>query len=181
MKQLFAVLLLFVSTFSFAQQNEVLTVNTKDLPPEIVQQLKDKQKTEAVTKQLEVYGEWAGIGKEIGVAVRDGLTAVKDVAVDFSKTDVGTFTMALIAWKVVGQDVLGVVIGVPLWITIVLVLVWAYKRTCLPYRVVIEDPGLFKYPKKYEVVNSRFDDGGTIFTFAILFVGATIGCATIIF
>jgi hypothetical protein len=158
MKQLFAVLLLFVSTFSFAQgENEVLTVNTKDLPPELVSKIKEQQKVEQVTQQLESYGEWAGIGKEIGVAIRDGLTAVKDVAVDFSKTDVGMFTMVLIAWKVVGEDITSLVIGLIIFFSAMPILIWSWRRLHSTKRVVIEDQGWFK-PKKYEVIKSNLDD-----------------------
>ena len=108
MKSILIIILTFISVMSFAQGGEQITVNIKDLPPELAQQLRQKQQ---VSQTLETYGEWAGMGKEIGVAVREGLTAVKDVAVDFSKTEVGHFTMALIAWKVVGEDITGLFVG----------------------------------------------------------------------
>lgn len=135
-----------------AAQGEQITVNTKDLPPEIVAQLKQKQQ---VTNTLETYGEWAGMGKEIGVAMKEGLTAVKDVAVDFSKTDVGTYTMVLIAWKVVGEDVLGLSLGMIVFTVGMLFITWSYRRTVLTRKVCVQDDGWFK-AKKYELVESPY-------------------------
>jgi hypothetical protein len=159
MKQLFAVLLLFVSTFAFGQiQSEKITVDTKDLPPELVTKIKEQQKVEQVTQQLESYGKWAGVGKEIGVAVRDGLTAVKDVAIDFSKTDVGMFTMVLIAWKVVGEDVSQLLVGLLIFFSGLPILIWSWRKLYKAFdnkRVLVEDQGWFR-AKKYEVVKTEY-------------------------
>ena len=38
-------------------------------------------------KKLQTYGNWVGVGGEIGIAVREGLGAVVDVSEKFGKTD----------------------------------------------------------------------------------------------
>src|SRR4051812_35957038 len=50
--------------------------------------------------------EWVEFGKNVGTAMDAGLTSLTDHADKFSKTDVGHFTMAVIAWKVAGRDAL---------------------------------------------------------------------------
>lgn len=67
---------------------------------------------------------YIGIGKEIGEAVKNGLESVVDVSNKFANTPVGHFTMAMIAWKILGRDLLHVVIGIPLYI--ILLSVWVY-------------------------------------------------------
>ena len=163
MKKLIVLVIMLCSTLAFTQ--EKITVDTKDLPPELVQQLKQRQQ---VSSTLETYGEWAGIGKEIGVAMKEGLTAVKDVAIDFSKTDVGLFTMVLIAWKVVGQDVMGLGVGLIVLVIGISFLSWSYRRTCMSKRVCIEDAGWFK-AKKYQVVESPYKNiGDTLWGMSML-------------
>lgn len=136
--------------------SQKMVVNENDLPPDLVAKLKQKEQVQAVTQKLETVSEWAGIGKEIGSAVKEGLTAVKDVAVDFSKTDVGTFTMVLIAWKVVGQDVMGLWVGMVVFIICISFLVWSYRRTILTRKVLVKDSGWFQ-AKEYQMVPPPFE------------------------
>lgn len=67
---------------------------------------------------------YIGIGKEIGEAVKNGLESVVDVSNKFASTPVGHFTMAMIAWKILGRDLLHVVIGIPLYL--MLLTIWFY-------------------------------------------------------
>lgn len=177
MKKLLTLLLLTLPLIVFSQ-NEKITVDTKDLPPELVKQLKQKQQ---VTETLQTYGEWAGIGSEIGIAMKEGLTAVKDVAVDFSKTDVGTYTMVLIAWKVVGQDITGIFVGLLSFLIGVPIIIWSYKRSCMARRVCIKDEGWFK-AKEYKIIeiDGDINVAAAIFLHALaFFILIAINCAII--
>lgn len=172
MKKILTVLAIALPLFAFAQ--ETITVNKKDLSPELIQQLETK-------KKLEVYSEWAGFGKEIGGAIKEGLTAVKDVAVDFSKTDVGTFTMVLIAWKVVGQDVLGLIVGTFVFLIGVPIIIWSYRKICIPQKICTKDNGWFK-SKEYEVVEVSDDvniGGAAMLHGFAFFLLVVITCAII--
>ncbi len=173
MKYLITLLFLLTSMSIFAQtQTEKITVNVNDLPPDLVQQLKQKQQTQAITSDLKQYSEWAGVGKEIGVAVKEGLTAVKDVAVDFSKTDVGTFTMVLIAWRFIGDDVMGMAVGLIVFFIGVIMIYWSYRKMCMPKRVLIKTEGWFK-AKEWKIIEVADDVNvaGAIFGHGVAFFG----------
>lgn len=101
-------------------QAQTMTVNRSDLPPELLAKLDSQKKVAEVKQTLQTGVEFAGMGKEIGIAINEGLGAVTDQAAKFADTTPGKFTMALIAWKVAAKDsislvntVLGVVIGIP--------------------------------------------------------------------
>jgi hypothetical protein len=105
---------------------------------------------EGLTHQSTVpvpVSEWVGIGKEIGLATREGLNAVVDTAEKFGSTKVGTFVMVMIAWKIMAKEVLGVVLGIPLLLAGVGLWVWTAKRLFFGYRVLARKEG---HTKIYE-------------------------------
>lgn len=139
------VLVFCVSSSANAQQatsgDEMVTVKKSDLTTEQQAKIENKQ----VVEQLSAYKEYAEIGKGIGAAVGESLRSVKDVAIDFSQTPVGKFTLFLIAWKVMAKDVIamgnkivGYGLGIPLFFISGVVLVWSYRRQCFPRRVLVE-------------------------------------------
>ncbi len=141
MKKLCALfLLLFLITSPvFAQQT-----NDGDT---VVSVPKKYVSAEGLTHQSTVpvpVSEWVGIGKEIGVATREGLNAVVDTAEKFGSTKVGTFVMVMIAWKIMAKEVLGVVLGIPLLIAGVCVWFWTAKRLFFGYRVLAKKEGRTK-------------------------------------
>lgn len=142
-------------------------------------------------KKLETYGNWVGVGGEVGTAIKEGLTAVVDVADKFSGTDVGKFTMILVAWKVIGKDIVRIVLGIIFISIFTWLLIYSFKRTCVERRILVENknPGFLRYPKerKYEIIEPRFGNGdglgiirflhlimfmiGIWITYAIMFAG----------
>lgn len=147
--------LMFVSFMGFSQE---IVVDQKDLPPELLEKIRAEKEIQMIDERIAQMGEWAGKGKEIGLAVREGLTAVKDVAVDFSETNVGQFTMILIAWEIVSDDVLQVsgnlVKGIILTFIMTIfsiVMIRSYFKTCIPRKVKTSDPGFFTFPKTYKL------------------------------
>ena len=83
--------------------------------------------------------EWAGVGKEVGEAVNSSLAAITTQSNNFAQTGVGRVTIALVVWKVLGDQavhilggIIEVIILLPLWL-------WSYRRVCLPRRIVIEE------------------------------------------
>ena len=103
---------------------------------------------EGLTHQDQSGDKWIGIGKEIGAATRDGLSAVVDQAERFGSTKVGTFVMVMIAWKIMAKDVLGVVLGIPLLMAGVVMWVWVMKRMFWGYRVLEKQEGRTKFYKQ---------------------------------
>lgn len=112
-----------------------ITVDENSLPSEVLAKLKAQQKVEQVTESLTTGKEWAEMGRAIGIATREGLSAVSDETAKFADTTPGRFTMAIIAWKVAGEDfkafVRSVVVGIPFlifWLS--LYMWWLHKVYC---------------------------------------------------
>ena len=129
-------------------------------------------------KKLQTYGNWVGVGGEVGNAIEEGLTAVVDVADKFTGTDVGKFTLVLVAWKVIGKDIIRIVLGFIFIIIITWLFIKIYKNTYIPKKILTENPGIFRYPKKYEIITPKTWEGyqGVKIIMLFMYVGA-IGIA----
>jgi len=104
-------------------------VKESDLPPAVLEQVRVKQ-------QLQSYGEYAGLGREIGTAINEGLKAVTEQTAKFAETKVGKFTMFIIAYKVIGTDAIQFIVGVPLLVVGLVIFVWSYYKNCIPHKVL---------------------------------------------
>jgi len=114
-------------------------------------------KVAELEKKLQTYGNWVGVGGEIGIAVKEGLSAVVDVSEQFSKTDVGKFTMIMIAWKVMGKDVVKIFIGLFFLITSLLITYKSLRKIILGFNRKVKGNGLqFWKPKEYEWIKGSF-------------------------
>lgn len=137
-----------------AQQNQMVLVDINQLPPELRAKL-DQQGA------YSTISEWAGLGKEVGEAFNGGLSALRENVVEFGDTRVGNFTMAIIAWKVAGKDVIdlikGPLFGFPAWILSTCVLIWSYRRMCLSRTVLVENSK--STGKKWQVVRPPLEGG----------------------
>lgn len=114
------------------QNDGTIVIRKSDLPPELLQQLESKRQLAEVSQKIEAYGKWVGIGKELGVAVNESLSALTIQADKLSKTDVGKFTMFMVAYKVLGNDVWVVLkktIMVPIGCLIIIVGTWVCIRS----------------------------------------------------
>lgn len=171
----FITIIIFITTIA-ALHAEQVVVDKADLPPELVVKLETQRKLAETKQQLQAVSEFAGIGKEIGVAVNEGLTAVTEQTAKFADTVPGKFTMAMIAWKVMSKDVflllsnggalmngiLGVIIGIPFLIFVEGFFIWMWKSTVRP-RLKITKPAEKDTPAvtTYEdtwFTNSNTDD-----------------------
>ena len=151
MKMLLVSMLLLLTLSVQAQDTSIMVVKKSDLPAALVQQLETKNSVEST---LQTYGKWAGMGKEIGVALREGLGALNDETNRFADTKVGFFVMFIIAFKVLGNPIIQLLIGIPLLIFgTVIFIVW-FKRMVLPrtYLVskdVVKEEGKILSTTKY--------------------------------
>ncbi len=162
--------------------NQTVTINASDLTPAQLAKIEADKKfaqanfqIEQLQKKVDTYGKWIGVGGEIGTAVKEGLTAVVDVADKFSNTDVGKFTMTLIAWKVIGQDIVRIILGLFFFAVLTIIEIKIYRRVVMPRKELIKDPGFLKYPKEYQVVESNCDGEETIWMTVILLVVFLLG------
>lgn len=75
--------------------------------------------------------EWGMVGKGLGFAL---ISAAKEVGVaanEFASTDLGKITTAVVIYKIVGRDILGVVFGTIVLITGILLALYALKTSKL--------------------------------------------------
>ncbi len=106
-------------------QNKSVTLDTAGLPANVKAVIVQKIQQDEITSKIETSGKWVGMGREIGIAAREGLTAVKDVTLDISKSDLGKTVIFLVAWKVAGRDFAR--IGISLLFAIVSI--WLISRS----------------------------------------------------
>lgn len=128
MKRILAIALVLLATVPLSaddqQGEEVVSVPKSILTKEQAGKLAEYN----FAKKVETYGKWVGVGHEVGVAVNEGLSAVTTQANSFASTPVGKWTMAVIVFKVVGKDIIGllfaigvIAVGLPAWI-------WSYRK-----------------------------------------------------
>jgi uncharacterized protein YxeA len=116
-KIIFFLLALTVSMFTVAQTN-LSQSEFQKLPVEVQQQILSVKQNATTDQQIENIGKWVGLGKEVGLAVNESLSAVTKTASDFAETDLGKLTVGLVIWKVVGHDILQISFGL-LWLILI--------------------------------------------------------------
>jgi hypothetical protein len=137
MKKLISTMMVMfmIITLSYSQNQpapqETVTIPKSELTSD---QLKKIEMDNQIEK-IKQYGEWVGVGKEVGVAVREGLTAVVDVADKFGNTDVGKFTMIMVAWKILGEDIIKIILGIAFLIIVNTFIFKVYKTKFMTYRI----------------------------------------------
>src|SRR3990167_5709437 len=114
---------LVVPTFG----GEKITVDSDDLDSATLKRVLSKKGSE-----IGDVRSWVGVGKEVGEAVSGALGAVVDKAEHFGKSDVGRFTMLLVAWKLLGKDLLDRALVLFLTTGALIIAVWSYYRTSVP-------------------------------------------------
>lgn len=177
MKKLFLLFLLMfsVTVSSFSQtKDEQIIVKTSDLTADQLVKIKTQQKVDELQSKIQTYGKWAGVGSEVGTAVREGLNAVVDVSEKFGNTKVGTFTMYLIAWKVVGVDVVRIILGL-LFVTIATFFILKALNSLSTRKLSTKgDWYQFWVAKEYQVVEPEDFDGiqGMKFLYVVLIAAA---------
>lgn len=145
----FTLFILLLASLLYAQNDSLIMVKKSDLPATLVKQLEVKNQIET---NVEMAGKFAGVGREVGVAVREGLSALNEESNKFADTKVGTFVMFIIAFKVMGYVVIQFIIGVPLIIIGTFVFIFYFMRNCVDKKVLVsEEIGEDKKKiKKYE-------------------------------
>lgn len=164
-------------------QNEQVSVPKSMLTQEQI----DKVNAAEIQDKIQKYGNWVGIGHELGTAVNESLSAITTQANNFAQTPVGKLTAALVVWKVVGHDGMGFIIGALEIILIFPLWVWSYRKY-LPRNIVdtetLNDKGKV-VSRTYKLINNplganNYSDNTTAFVIGhyvmlgILFVVAMV-------
>lgn len=132
-----AMVMLFMATNVWAQQQgqtNKIVVDKSLLTPEQIAQAEAQATLDRTKSTVEQAGEWVGLGKEIGSAVDGALSALTERTDQFAKTDVGKFTMFLVAYKVIGTDLIQAVVGIPLFLVVIIMFIWLTRRNCMRRR-----------------------------------------------
>ncbi len=155
---LLALAMLLTFTSVFAQSTETLQVDITKLSQNellVYQQMKQKQVESAKTlsmsnlspENIDKYGQMA---KAFGSAVKEGLGAITHNVDEFAQTGAGKMTIALIAWKVMGNDAVHLVektvqygIGLPLLFFGTLFFVYLIRRNCTSRPALVSKTKLF--------------------------------------
>jgi hypothetical protein len=153
-------LIVLTSLSGFTQQvtEETITIKKSDLTGEQLQKIQH----ETLMEKMETYGEWVGVGNEVGVAVREALLGVVDVADKFGGTDVGKFTLVMVAWKVMGKDLIRIIIGL-LFIFLYLLFLNRFYRDKFKITKIMTKGSKWKFWEEKEYTTIEPDSEGDTF------------------
>jgi hypothetical protein len=113
------VLLSLMLTLSFASATGLstngLTEKQKAEAALYVANMKEQSgvvSTSTADNFLSTLSQFESIGEQTGLAVKRSLEAVVDVADKFSNTPVGQITIALVVWRVAGDSIVALFLGI---------------------------------------------------------------------
>ena len=186
MKRILSILavLAFALTAFAQQQPQNVTIDLNQLPESVRQQIEQQAAMRDTKAKVAQYGAWVGLGKELGSAIDGGLTAVEKHADNIANTKVGVFTMVLIAYKVIGTDVVQFVVGT------LFAAIWIPVFIFFAYRNIVQRQVLKRVTygadgkvtdRTYETVNEGVATGGEAFTYFFCFVVLVGATSLIIF
>lgn len=138
---LFVTLFLAASTAGAVQ----LTVDTDKISPELAAQILEEQKNykkKGSDKAIVDHAkEWAGIGKEIGLAFAETARSLSTETNEFIKTPVGQWTLFFIAWYLIGHKMWTILAGIVIWVVLGLAIWRSFKYFHRAQRVLIRQEG----------------------------------------
>lgn len=140
-----------------------------------------KQAVPALEEKFNVknVNEWAELGKNVALAFTTVAKELGVAADEFLKSNTGKITIVLIAWKVMGKDVLGIIGGSIAWVVLASIILWSFKFFHMKKKVKSKEHGV-QYIQRYEFKTN--DARVTSASFHVgAFVAATIMCTVIIF
>lgn len=100
------------------------------LPPVVKQAIELKE--QQLEDQIKNVSEYASWGREIGYAVDGALSAVEDHVVNLSETGLGHTVIFLVVWKFIAKDLLGMIVGLCLFLTMLYVIYSINKKSSDP-------------------------------------------------
>lgn len=190
MKNLSISLLLLFVLFFCATAN-AQSVNTNGLTEEQKAQLslqaaQMKTSNDAPGSMLsdelnpERLNEWVDLGKNIGLAVTATAKELGVAADEFLNSTTGKITIVLIVWRVMGEDIVGLVGGTIAWIVLINIILWSFRYFHMKKKVENKKEGTVEYVKRYEFQSNDGRAGSACCHVAAFFL-VTIVCAMVIF
>lgn len=138
MKRLMLSLILALSVVSGATYADQTTITTTaglsdaqkaELAAEAAKMVSENASTAvaAPSKTAAVVREWADIGTAIGTGLAASAKELGVAANDFAKTPVGKFTVFLIAWHFIGNQILHYAFALLWFFTMTPIMIWYYR------------------------------------------------------
>lgn len=137
----YLLILLLLSLSIYAQSDSLIVLNRSDIPTALLNKLEKEQDFE---NNLAKLGKWAGMGKEVGVAISEGLGALNEESNKFADTKVGFFVMFIIALKIMGYVIIQIIVGIPLIIFGTTVFAVFFFKFCVPRKILKTETGTGK-------------------------------------
>lgn len=116
-------------------------IQLENLPESVVIELKKKCVDLAkpvVPVDIESMGEYAELGKKYGVALSEVAKSIGTTVNDLALTPVGKFMLVMVAYKVMGNDLIGLFGGITWFSTMIPIWLYLFHRLILRNRVVQE-------------------------------------------
>lgn len=117
MKKFLMITLLALSTTAFAAEDYVKTTGLSaqqqaEIALQVAKMKSDKSEPVAISETVRHEAmAWTDLGANMGKAMVGAAKEVGVAANEFSQTDLGKVTVAIVAYKIVGKDVLAAVLG----------------------------------------------------------------------
>jgi hypothetical protein len=185
----FAITLMFAMAISvncFAQQQESPQQDMSKLTAEEKVQLmtlQEKMNQQKSDEKLETAEKWIGIGErfgeKLGRVIGDVCKQLGIQANEFIKTPAGKLTVALIVWKVIGEDLWDIVGGTLAWICITSILFVSFRHFHMNERITNKENEVQFIPRfEFEDDSNQI---GSAWAHGIGFVLTTAVCLLIVF
>lgn len=180
MKKILLILMLTLSfTFATSLSTSGLTEKQKAEAALYVANMKEKSavfSTSTTDNFLNTLSQFESIGEQTGLAVKRSLEAVVDVADKFSNTPVGQITIALVVWRVAGDSIVALFLGIIIF-TIGLILfhrLFFEKRIPIKTETVPRFWGLYTVEKPIEWKTKESNGENQALAMIILFIATVI-------
>jgi len=96
-----------------------------------IERIKATNKENNITKPEEIIEKttkYAELGKAIGIAIGETAKSLNVAVNDFVKTPVGQITCIVIAWKILGRDIIRYGVGYTLILSSIILWIYLYKK-----------------------------------------------------
>jgi len=133
-----------------------------------VAQEKGKAQDEKTTEQAPT----PSVGKEIGAAVNQVITAVVKDGNKLATSEIGVFTIGLVAWKVMAKPIVRFSVGILLMWGLLWIWWWSYRKTSLTHVVVATESAAERKYKLVQPVEGRALAHG--FVLIVILVGSYV-------
>lgn len=140
---LFAIAMLFtIGIVAPASAANCDSLSIVGLPDSAVIELKKKcvevSKVQQAAPDVSDIAEYAELGKKYGIALSEVAKSIGTTVNELAQTPVGKFMLVMVAYKVMGEDLIGIVGGVVWFSTMIPLWIFMFYKLVFSTRKVVE-------------------------------------------